>query len=215
MVKCVVDKALALQKVKEAMEADKDLPLITKPEDVIPGDGNPDAEIVFIGEAGGYHESIQRKPFVGNAGALLNQVFRLIGIERKDVYITNMVKTRPPENRDPLPEELMAYGKYLDQELDIIQPKVIVTLGRFSMAKFFPYARISSVHGKPDVVDLNGRFVTVVPMYHPAAALRNGAVKAQFVEDFKKLPGILEQAGKVEKEKTEEEHDDVEQMKLI
>ncbi|MEK7497562.1 MAG: uracil-DNA glycosylase [Patescibacteria group bacterium] len=188
-----MSKIEELKKIKEDIEADKNLPLVSKPEDVIPGDGNPDAKIVFIGEAGGYHESIQRKPFVGQAGKLLDKVFVEIGIERKDVYISNMVKTRPPENRDPTPEELSAFGKYLDRELEIIKPKVVVTLGRFSMGKFLPFAKISSVHGKVHKLQWKDRDIVIVPMYHPAAALRNGNVMAQFREDFLKLPEILKE----------------------
>jgi DNA polymerase len=188
-----MDNASELKKIRETVEQDKSLPLIKKPEDIIPGDGNPDAKIVFVGEAGGYHESIQRKPFVGNAGMLLNQLLHSIELERKGVYITNMVKTRPPENRDPLPEELEAFGKYLDKEIEIIKPKVIVTLGRFSMAKFLPGVKISIVHGKVFDVNWKGREIKVVPMYHPAAALRNGEVMFQIKEDFLKLPELLKE----------------------
>ena len=143
-----MNKSEELKKIKESMENDRELPLVKKPEDVIPGDGNPDTEIVFIGEAGGYHESIQRKPFVGNAGKLLDKLLAMIKLPRESVYITNMVKTRPPENRDPLPAELEAFSRYLDMELEVIEPKVVVTLGRFSMAKFLPNVYISGVHGR-------------------------------------------------------------------
>ena len=211
-----MDKKAALKQVKGDMEADKTLPLISKPEDIIPGDGNADAEIVFIGEAGGYHESLQRKPFVGNAGMLLNQLLRSINIPREGVYITNMVKTRPPENRDPLPEELAAYGKYLDQELAIIQPKVIVTLGRFSMGKFLPNVKISSVHGKAHKINWKGKDIIVVAMYHPAAALRSGEVMRQIKDDFLKLPAMLAGADKeVIEVKKEETKIEAEQMKLV
>ncbi|NCN59192.1 uracil-DNA glycosylase [Candidatus Microgenomates bacterium] len=194
-----------MRKIKEDMENDRNLPLIAKPEDVIPGDGNADSEIVFIGEAGGYHESIQRKPFVGNAGMLLNRLLASIHLPRGSVYITNMVKTRPPENRDPLPEELEAYSRYLDRELEVIKPKVVVTLGRFSMAKFLPNARISGVHGKKFEVNWNGKNILVVPMYHPAAALRNGAVMEQIKNDFLKIPEYLKEAENKEREvKTEQ-----------
>ena len=191
-----MDKKEELEKIKKDMEEDKTLPLISKPEDVIPGYGNPDSKIVFIGEAGGYHESIQRKPFVGAAAHLLTNLLNSIQIDRESVYITNMVKTRPPENRDPLPEELAAYGKYLDRELEVIQPKVIVTLGRFSMAKFLPSARISSVHGKPQSVNWRGREILIVPMYHPAAALRNGSIMNEEKADFLRLPEILKESNK-------------------
>lgn len=207
-----MDKAKELQKIREDMERDKNLPLISKPEDVIPGDGNPGAEIVFIGEAGGYHESIQRKPFVGNAGKFLDQLLRSINIPRESVYITNMVKTRPSENRDPLPEELEAYSKYLDREIEVIQPKVIVTLGRFSMGKFLPTARISGVHGKKFVVKWKDKDLVIVPMYHPAAALRNGEVMRQIREDFLKLPSILEEMKNKEDEVGQLK---TEQMKLV
>lgn len=191
-----MSKIEELEQVKKDMEADKNLPLVSKPEDVIPGNGNPEAKIVFIGEAGGYHESVQRKPFVGQAGMLLNKLLDSINIKREDVYITNMIKARPPDNRDPLPEELSIWGKYLDRELEIINPKVIITLGRFSMGKFLPGARISSVHGKPQSVNWRGKEILVVPMYHPAAALRNGSVMADEKEDFLKLPEILKEVNK-------------------
>lgn len=191
-----MNKKEELEKIKLDMEADKTLPLISKPEDVIPGYGNPDSKIVLIGEAGGYHESIQRKPFVGAAGKLLTTLLTSIGIDREDVYITNMVKTRPPENRDPSPEELAAYEKYLDRELEVIEPKVVITLGRFSMAKFLPTARISSVHGQVQSVKWKGKELVVIPMYHPAAALRNGNVMNEEKSDFLKLPSILKEINK-------------------
>jgi uracil-DNA glycosylase family 4 len=208
-------KVEELQKIKKDMEVDKKLPLISKPEDVIPGDGNPNAEVVFIGEAGGYYESIQRKPFVGNAGKLLDQVLRMINLPRESVYITNMVKTRPPENRDPTPEELAAYSKYLDRELEVIQPKVIITLGRFSMGKFLPGVTISSIHGKVQRVKWKGSDIVVVPMYHPAAALRNGNMMFSFKDDFRKVPEILKQVKEEELVKEKEKKEEVEQMELI
>ena len=195
-----MNKKEELLKIKEDMENDKNLPLVSKPEDIIPGDGNCDSEIVFIGEAGGYHEMVQRKPFVGNAGILLNKLLSSINLPRENVYITNMVKTRPPENRDPLPEELEAYSRYLDRELEVICPRVVVTLGRFSMAKFLPNARISGVHGRKFEVNWNGKNILVVPMYHPAAALRNGTVMNEIKNDFLKLPDYLKKEEKKEPE---------------
>ena len=209
-----MDKALELRKIKEAMEGDTKLPLIKKPEDIIPSDGNPNAKIMFIGEAGGYYESIQRKPFVGAAGQLLTRLLKGIGIEREEVYISNMVKTRPPENRDPLPEELRAFEKYLDQEIEIIEPKVIVTLGRFSMAKFLASARITSVHGKVHRINWNGKEIVLVPMYHPAAALRNTDIMFQIKQDFFKLPKILEEATRKKDEATRKK-DNGKQIQLI
>lgn len=200
-----MDKAFKLKKVAREMEADKSLPLIRRPEDIIPGDGNPDSKVIFIGEAGGYHESVKRKPFVGNAGMFLNQLLHSIKLAREKVYITNMVKTRPPANRDPLPEELEAFSKYLDREIEIIQPKVIVTLGRFSMGKFIPGVKISSVHGRPHGIDWKGQEIVIVPMFHPAAALRNPDVLRMIKEDFLKLPEIIEEANQAE----------IKQMELI
>ena len=194
-----MDKKEELRKIKEDMENDRSLPLVSKPEDVIPGDGNPESEIVFIGEAGGYHESIQRKPFVGNAGLLLNKLLASIHVPRESVYITNMVKTRPPENRDPLPEELEAYSRYLDR-----------ALGRFSMGKFLPEAKISGVHGRMFEVKWKEKTILVVPMYHPAAALRNGAVMEQLKNDFFKLPEYLK-----EKETEEEKKVEIKQTQLF
>jgi uracil-DNA glycosylase family 4 len=187
-----MDKAIALNKVNKAMEADKHLPLVKSQQDIIPGDGNPNAEIVFIGEAGGYYESIQRKPFVGAAGKLLNQMLASINLSRKDVYITNMVKARPPDNRDPLPDELKKFEKYLNEELKIIKPKLVVTLGRFSMAKFLPSVKITQVHGKLYKREFGDRSLFVIPMFHPAAALRAPAVTKMFTEDFLKLPRALQ-----------------------
>ncbi len=133
-----MDKSQKLQVLQKDLESKKDMPLIKSPEDVVFGDGNPNAEIMFIGEAAGYWESIKRKPFVGNAGKLLDEVMNSVGVNRADVYITNMIKTRPPGNRDPLPEELEAFAPFVDEEIEIINPKIIATLGRFSMGKFLP-----------------------------------------------------------------------------
>jgi uracil-DNA glycosylase len=186
-----MDKKTQLDELKKKMQADESLPLAKGATNLVFGVGNPDTEILFIGEGPGYHEDIKAEPFVGNAGMFLNQLLGSIKVARADVYITNVVHHRPPENRDPLPEEMAAYGIYLDQIIDIIQPKVIVTLGRFSMGKFLPNARISSIHGKDHKVNWKGREITVVAMYHPAAALRNGEVMRAAREDFLKLPEVL------------------------
>lgn len=203
-----MNKREELEKVRKEMEADRSLPLVSKPEDVIPGDGNPDAEIMFIGEAGGYHEHVQRRPFVGQAGQLLNKLLESINLKREEVYISNMVKTRPPENRDPLPGELKAFGDYLDREIEIIEPGIIVTLGRFSMAKFIPDVTINRVHGKTRTVRFKGRDIVVIPMYHPAAALRRGEILEQLREDFKVIKKVYDDLNKPKEEK-------LEQMRLI
>jgi uracil-DNA glycosylase family 4 len=153
----------------------------------VPGEGNADARIMLIGEAPGWHEDQQGRPFVGNSGKFLSELLEQAGLKREDVFITNVVKHRPPGNRDPLPDEIMACSRYLERQVAIIDPDVIVTLGRFSMAKYFPGERISRIHGEPK--EIGGRLV--VPMYHPAAALHNGSLKGAIEEDFRKLPRIL------------------------
>jgi DNA polymerase len=151
------------------------------------GEGNIDAEVLFIGEAPGFHEDQQGRPFVGRGGKLLDDCIQSIGWKRADVYITNIVKRRPPENRDPTPEEIAAYKPYLTRQIEIINPRAIVPLGRFSMNYFLPQAKISLDHGK--AFSVSGRIV--VPMYHPAAALRGTRVMNEFRGDFKKLPAII------------------------
>jgi uracil-DNA glycosylase len=210
-----MNKNEELQSLKEKMEADNTLPLKKGATRLVFGVGNPDTEILFIGEGPGYWEDMKGEPFVGNAGKLLDTVLRTIELPRESVYITNVVHHRPPENRDPLPEEISAYGKYLDELIKIIDPKVIITLGRFSMGKFLPGATISSVHGKIQRVNWKGKETVVIPMYHPAAALRNGNMMFSFKDDFRKVPEILKQIKEEEKTKVEEKKEDVEQMNLI
>lgn len=192
------EKLTALVKEMEA-QAGK-LPLTKKATDIVPPEGNPEAEVIFIGEAAGYHESVQRRPFVGAAGKLLTQTLQEIGIQRSEVWISNLIKTRPPNNRDPLPEEIQAYSAYLDREIAIIEPKIIVTLGRFSMGKFMPGAKISQVHGQARWIEWQGKKVLVVPMYHPAAALRAGEMMRQFKADFGKLKQVIDNLHHVPKE---------------
>ncbi len=156
----------------------------------VPGEGNPRAEVMFIGEAPGYHEDQQGRPFVGAAGQYLNELLQRAGLRREEVYITNVVKCRPPGNRDPLPDELAACAPYLDEQLEVIRPRVIVTLGRYSMSRWFPTEKISRVHGQARRV---GNYL-VVPMYHPAAALHQPALKELVEKDFEKLGEIISQA---------------------
>lgn len=170
-----------------------DLPLKKGATNLVFGEGNPDARIFFLGEGPGYWENMKGRPFVGNAGGLLNQLLQSIKLVREDVFITNVVCYRPPSNRDPLPEEISAFQPYIDAMLEVIRPKVVVTLGRFSMGKFLPGTKISIVHGKVFDVNWRGRQIKVVPMYHPAAALRNGNVMIQIKEDFLKLPELLKE----------------------
>lgn len=156
----------------------------------VPGDGARDADIMFIGEGPGFYEDRDGLPFVGRAGNLLNEMLASIDLRRADVYITNMVKCRPPNNRDPFPAEIAACSGYLDEQIEMIRPKVIVALGRYSFAKFFPNEAISKARGKPR----NWRGIVVYPMYHPAAALRNGNLKARLEDDFSRLPDLIRDA---------------------
>jgi len=156
----------------------------------VPGEGNPQAKILFIGEGPGFHEDKQGRPFVGPSGQLLQELLKSINLKREDVFITNVVKCRPPDNRDPLPAEIDACNDYLDRQIAAIQPLVIVTLGRHSMAKFFSGEKISAIHGRPRKKD----GYICIPMFHPAAALRTESYKIALREDFKKIPVALAEA---------------------
>jgi uracil-DNA glycosylase family 4 len=153
----------------------------------VPGEGPESAQIMFIGEGPGFHEDQQGRPFVGAAGQFLEDLLALAGLKREEVYITNIVKCRPPGNRDPQLDEIEACQPYLDRQIELINPKVIVTLGRYSMERFIPGAKISQVHGLPRKV--GGRLV--VPMYHPAAGLHQPKWKSLIEADFRKLPDML------------------------
>ncbi|HEX6121950.1 MAG TPA: uracil-DNA glycosylase [Ktedonobacterales bacterium] len=154
----------------------------------VPGEGNPYAEVMLIGEGPGYHEDKQGRPFVGPAGHFLDELLAAAGLDRASVFITNVVKHRPPNNRDPLPEEIAACSDYLTHQIAAINPRVIVTLGRYSMARFFPTAKISQIHGQAKVID--GRLV--VAMYHPAAALHQQALRQTVIDDFTRaVPAAL------------------------
>ncbi|MBP6979728.1 uracil-DNA glycosylase [Candidatus Curtissbacteria bacterium] len=156
----------------------------------VPGDGNPDADILFIGEAPGFFEDQKGKPFVGNAGKLLDKMLDSISLNREDIFITNIIKHRPPENRDPTPEEIKIYTPFLKRQIQIIQPKIIATLGRFSMNLFLPDEKISQAHGRSYQV---GKY-HLFPLYHPAAALRAGNILKELENDFQKLKIVLEQS---------------------
>lgn len=211
-----MDKITKLSQLKSQMEADLSLPLRTPETTLVFGDGNPDAKIYFLGEAPGFHENKQGKPFVGMAGKLLTQTLNEIGIQRGEVYISNVVRFRPPENRDPTPEELAAFAPYIDSEIKIIGPKIIVTLGRFSMGKFLPEVKISQVHGQKKLINYQGEDYILVPMYHPAAALRAGAVLQQFKQDFQILKTLLENSNPVDQpEQKVDESEDIKQLSLL
>lgn len=154
-------------------------------------DGNPDAEIVLIGEAPGKNEDKQGLPFVGAAGKFLNELLETVGLKRQDVYITNIVKYRPPENRDPTKEEKEAFWPYLVRQLDVIKPKLVVTLGRHSMEYFLPGEKISAVHGELKQVIIGKTKHMLMPLFHPAAALYNGGLRSTLIADFSKIPTTL------------------------
>lgn len=180
----------------------------------VPGEGPANAEVMFIGEGPGFNEDKQGRPFVGAAGQFLNELLEIAGFKREDVYITNVVKCRPPGNRDPLPEEMQACARYLERQIELINPRVIVTLGRFSMARWFPNEKISAVHGKAKRA--GGR--VVVAMFHPAAALHQQSLRATVEEDFRKLKQIVAEAQRKPEEKTADKppaSDQAEQLSLF
>jgi len=189
----VEDKIKKLAEIAKQVEGCKKCPLWKNPK-AVPGEGNPEAEVMLMGEAPGYYESIQGRPFVGAAGQLLTQLLKSIGFDRSEVFICNMLRHRPPNNRDPLPEEIKACEPYLDEQIKIINPKIIVTLGRFSMAKFLPDQYISRIHGQPRNINFaglpagrQGKKRIIIPMYHPAAALRSSIIMEEIKKDFQKI----------------------------
>ncbi len=162
----------------------------------VPGEGDTDTEVIFVGEGPGFNEDREGRPFVGRAGGLLERLLGHVGWGRKDVFITNVVKCRPPDNRDPEPEEIAACAPFLRRQLQVLDPSVVVTLGRFSMASFMPGVRISQAHGTTRLADpaTGARDATVFAMYHPAYALRNPAVERESFEDMARVPGVLIEA---------------------
>ena len=167
----------------------------------VPGEGSPHAKILFIGEGPGFHEDRQGRPFVGPSGQFLEELLKSIGLKRSDVFITNVVKCRPPENRDPLPVEINACNDYLERQIAALKPLVIVTLGRISMSKFFGGEKISVIHGRPRKKD----GYICIPMFHPAAALRTESYKIALREDFKKIPLALAEAERLASESSSKE----------
>ncbi|MBI2934398.1 MAG: uracil-DNA glycosylase [Chloroflexi bacterium] len=163
----------------------------------VPGEGPDNAEVMFVGEAPGWHEDQQGRPFCGAAGNYLDELLKSINLKRAGVFITNMVKCRPPGNRDPLPGEIQACRKHLDQQLLTIRPKVIITLGRYSLARFFPGETMSKAHG----AWRRGNGVIYFAMYHPAAALHQGSLRKTIEADILKLPQLLAQPGEGEEKK--------------
>jgi uracil-DNA glycosylase family 4 len=179
----------ALERLCEEISACRGCELAKYRTKVVPGEGAEDADLLFIGEAPGWHEDQQGRPFVGPAGQFLDQLLASIGLRREEVYIANVIKCRPPQNRDPLPVEIESCRKWLDQQIETIQPQMIITLGRYSLARYFPSDSIGKVHGKPR--KLGG--VVLYPMYHPAAALHQGSLRRTIETDMLRIPQILAQ----------------------
>ncbi|OGG42487.1 hypothetical protein A3A21_02765 [Candidatus Jorgensenbacteria bacterium RIFCSPLOWO2_01_FULL_45_25b] len=208
-----MDKIAELENLKAEIEKDSLLPL--QESHLVFGEGNPNCDILFIGEAPGFHENEQKRPFVGRSGQLLTKLIEAIGWKREDVYITNIVKRRPPENRDPSPEEIEAYKPYLTRQIEILNPKIIAPLGRFSMNYFLPNAKISRDQGK--IFWWGERLI--MPIYHPAAALRSTSVLEELKKSILKLKiaaGKYERFLKEKREKTQSESvEDKEQETLV
>ncbi len=192
-------KQVQLDKIKAQILAQNVCPDLAKTaKNLVMGDGNPDADIVFIGEAPGKNEDEQGLPFVGAAGKFLNEMLEMIGLKREDIYITNIVKYRPPNNRDPEPAEKEEFLPYLAEQIKVIEPKLIITLGRHSMEVLLPPGlKISQVHGEPK--RYNGQ--VYLPLFHPAAALYNGGMRQTLIDDFIKIPIIIKKLEQENKEK--------------
>lgn len=195
-------KQQLLDEVKEDIIADNVCPDLAKTAtQLVFGTGNPDADIIFIGEAPGKQEDIQGKPFVGASGKFLDEMLQSIHLNRDKIYITNIVKYRPPNNRDPLPQEKEEFLPYLERQLNVIDPKIIVTLGRHSTNVFLPDMQISQIHGQPQCIGLGdwvidnrakvSKEIIILPLYHPAAALYNGGMRQTLTDDFSRIPAII------------------------
>ena len=180
----------SLEEIAQLVSGCTDCPLSNSRNHAVPGEGPADAQIVFIGEGPGFHEDRQGRPFVGPAGRFLEDLLSSIGLKREEVFIANMVKCRPPSNRDPLPAEIAACSKYLDRQIELIKPNLVVTLGRFSMARFLPRESISRVRGQ--VRNVGG--LRIYPIMHPAAALHRQELRKTIEEDFKAIPGLLRES---------------------
>jgi uracil-DNA glycosylase family 4 len=189
-----MDEQKSLKALNVRMEASCTCTLKSTATQAVPGEGNPDADIMFIGEAPGKKEDEQGVPFVGASGKFLAEMLATINLKREDIYITNIVKYRPPDNRDPLPSEVLACEEWLHEQIKIIRPKVIVTLGRHAMEHFIPGQKISEVHGQSftqTLPDIGTQ--TFFVLYHPAAALYNGSLRQTLIADFQKIPKVVDQ----------------------
>jgi DNA polymerase len=198
----------ALTTLNQEIAACPDCDLCHTRSHAVPGEGPEDAEIMFVGEAPGFYEDQQARPFVGPAGRFLEELLASVGLRRDQVFIANVIKCRPPENRDPLPKEIEACRKWLAHQIELIKPKVIATLGRYSLAWFFPGESIGRIHGQPRYRD----GTCFLPLYHPAAALHAGNMRRTIEEDFRRLPTILKEA---RDKGSREEAPEPEQMRLF
>jgi uracil-DNA glycosylase len=195
------------------MQSKHECPLVATRTKLVFGAGNADADLMFVGEAPGFYEDQQGLPFVGRAGKLLDQLLVEIGLERKDAFITNVLKCRPPDNRDPSPDEIEVCKPYLFRQIELIEPKVVCTLGNFSLKLLTRSGTgITRVHGVAQEHELGGRVVQLYPLYHPAAALRGANVLEQLREDFHRLPALIAAQGPSE---PEPQPDPVSQMDLF
>ena len=199
----------SLEKVADEIAICENCPLNQGRTNTVPGQGRSDADIMFIGEGPGFHEDRQGLPFVGASGKFLAEMLGSIGLTREDVFITNVVKCRPPGNRDPQSNEIDACREYLDRQIELINPKVIITLGRFSMARYFPDARISKIHGQAKKIGNR----LYIPMYHPAAALHQPSLRTTVQADFARIPELIEQMASASGE--EQSPDEPEQLSLF
>nr|MBN1228395.1 uracil-DNA glycosylase [Anaerolineae bacterium] len=201
----------SLEKIAHEVATCTRCPLHSTRTNPVPGEGPSNAQIMFIGEGPGFHEDRQGRPFVGASGDFLTEMLNDIGLQREEVFIANVVKCRPPGNRDPEPAEIKACREYLDRQIALINPRAIVTLGRFSMARWFPDARISQIHGKAHTFD--GR--VVVPFFHPAAALHQPSLRQTVMDDFRKLLTLIQTAAENQPADSDDEPEDLQQLSLF
>ncbi len=180
-----------LKKLREEEVSDHSLPLKDTATNLVFGDGSANAKVIFLGEAPGRFEDLKGLPFIGAAGKILDLLLESINLKREDVFITSVLHYRPPNNRQPKPEEIKAFAKYLDQIIEIINPKVIATLGNFSLNKFLPEAKISKVHGVPQEIKWDNKSLTLLPLYHPAAAIYQRTLLETLKEDFQVIKKVL------------------------
>lgn len=184
-------KLQRLEQLKKKVEQDKNLPFIEEATTLVFGEGSENPKVLFIGEAPGKNEDLTGRPFIGAAGKTLSELITSIGLTREEVYITSVIQYRPPKNRDPKPQEIALFEPYLDEQINILNPKIIVTLGRFSLSKFLPNSKIADQHGKPTQLNWQELDFTIIPMYHPAAIIYNQKLKQTLKDDFQIIKQYL------------------------